>query len=250
MLSNLMTSLLERAEDHVQRSIGKGTGGSGGVAPELSAIEAFLPKTIETILDIGGNKGDWTRAAISRWGSRLKKIYIFEPSRHHLQSIAAIDDPRVTFVPAAIGSAPGTATLYSDAEGSGMASLTKRRLDHLSIDFNMSEKVDVITLDNFIQQNGIQHVDYAKFDIEGHELDAFKGAVKSFENKIFKTISFEFGGCNIDTRTFFQDFWYFLKPLGFDIYRLNRRGRAFRIDRYTEIHENFRHTNFIAVLPG
>ncbi|WP_445778772.1 hypothetical protein [Shewanella sp.] len=43
-----------------------------------------------------------------------------------------------------------------------------------------------------------------KIDIEGHELSVLKVFGAAIEAT--KVIQFEFGDCNIDTRTYFQDF--------------------------------------------
>ena len=81
-------------------------------------------------------------------------------------------------------------------------------------------------------------------DVEGHELDVLKGATKALQD--ISIIQFEFGGSNIDTRTYFQDFWYFFSDLGFDLYRLGPR-KPLRITNYSEHDETFRPTNYIAV---
>jgi len=64
---------------------------------------------------------------------------------------------------------------------------------------------------------------------------------------VIRALSFEFGGCNIDSRTFFQDYWYFLTGLGYTIFRITPRGGAFRITQYRETLEYFLTTNYIAV---
>lgn len=242
------TRLMVETERAAQLSLGKGWGGGSDVAPEIPAVERFLPETIGVVLDIGGNKGDWTRRALARWGNRVSKVFIFEPSKHHVESIASIVDPRVTFVRAAVGARAEEAVLYSDHAGSGMASLTKRRLDHFSIAMDKTETVEVTTLDEFISRNAIGSIGFAKFDVEGHELNAMRGAEKVLAKGVIKAMSFEFGGTHIDTRTFFQDFWYFLRPFGFQIYRINRGLRPVLLRQYDEAHEHFRHTNFLAVL--
>ena len=57
-----------------------------------------------------------------------------------------------------------------------------------------------------------------KIDVEGNELDVLKGASDFLKD--VKVIQFEFGGSNIDSRTFFQDYWYFFKEKDFDLLRL------------------------------
>jgi len=59
-------------------------------------------------------------------------------------------------------------------------------------------------------------------------------------------IQFEFGGCNIDSRTYFRDFFDLLNPQ-YDVYRLLRNG-LFPIRSYHETQEVFTTTNFIAIL--
>ena len=81
-------------------------------------------------------------------------------------------------------------------------------------------------------------------DTEGHELNILKG----MGDLIYKIriIQFEFGGCNIDTRTFFQDYWYFFKAHQFDIYRIAPFG-IIKINNYRESYERFQTTNYFCV---
>jgi len=139
------------------------------------------------------------------------------------------------------------ANLYFDKPGSTLASLSKRRLRHLSIDFNQYEKIQIDTLDNYCSLNAIERIHLLKLDVEGHELAALRGAQDILTKKAIDIISFEFGGCNIDSRTFFQDFYYMLsRQFGMNIYRITPSGYLRHIDHYQEIHEQFRTTNFIA----
>ena len=65
------------------------------------------------------------------------------------------------------------------------------------------------------------------------------------------TISIEFGGCNIDSRTFFQDFWYFLHERGmWRIFRIAPAGYLVALPAYREAYEQFRTTNFVAFQDG
>jgi len=58
-------------------------------------------------------------------------------------------------------------------------------------------------------------------------------------------VQFEFGGCNIDTRTFLQDFWYLLTGAGYRLHRLGPNGLT-PVDRYRETDEVFVTTNYFA----
>jgi hypothetical protein len=81
-------------------------------------------------------------------------------------------------------------------------------------------------------------------DVEGNELNILNGAKRMIENDSIDFIQFEFGGCNIDSRTFFQDFFYLLKER-YRIYRILKNG-LYPIDSYSEKYEIFITTNYLA----
>jgi hypothetical protein len=137
------------------------------------------------------------------------------------------------------------AILYADKKGSGLGSLTNRRLDHFNINLDHQEEVSVETLDGFLLNrfpNLIPNI--LKMDVEGHEFEILQGASETLKD--IRIVQFEFGGSNIDTKTFFQDFWYFFMELGFQIYRLTPSGPKI-IGAYSEQDETFRATNYFAI---
>ena len=46
-------------------------------------------------------------------------------------------------------------TLYSDAQASGLASVYKRRLEHSQISMNISEEIQIKTIDSFCEENNM-----------------------------------------------------------------------------------------------
>ena len=85
-------------------------------------------------------------------------------------------------------------------------------------------------------------------DIEGHELSALKGAKEMLEGKKIRFIQFEFGGTNVDSRTYFQDFWYLLSK-NYTIYRIVKDGLHL-IPKYKETQEIFTTINYLAELKS
>lgn len=61
---------------------------------------------------------------------------------------------------------------------------------------------------------------------------------------IIDFIQFEFGGCNIDSRTYFQNFYYLLNTK-YQIYRILKNG-LYSIKKYRETQEIFVTTNYLA----
>jgi len=234
--------------------------GSGGV-PESSG-ESVLIENLKRqyaafrrplcIFDVGANQGQFLRMILPPLEAAGIPFHahVFEPSRRAYEMLCNNIEARRNLVlnNFGLGKEPGDFDLFYDHAGSGLASLSRRRLDHFGIDFGRSEKVMIRVLDEYCGQHGIQTIDLLKLDVEGHELDVLNGAPRMFRERRIKTVSFEFGGCNIDSRTFFQDFWYFFQACGMGrIYRVTPSGRLVAIRQYTEIHEQFATTNFVAL---
>ena len=135
--------------------------------------------------------------------------------------------------------------LYSNESGSGLGSLTKKKLDHFGIDFSVEENIELIRFDEYSVNNIIdKDIDLLKIDVEGHELKVLEGVGEKIKN--IKIIQFEFGGCNIDTKTYFQDYWYFFLKNNLQIFRITPFGN-YEIKNYKEEYERFQTTNYFCV---
>jgi FkbM family methyltransferase len=241
--SRLTQRLLRRVESRVQRWQGKGHGGAT-LADEVRAAAPFISAGA-TVLDIGANTGEWTRELL-RQRADVAAIYAFEPSCHNWAAIEAIGDPRIRLIKAAVSDREGSAALYTCAPGSPLASLAVRNLDHMGIAFDQSEIVPTVTLDGLIAAHDLAEIAFAKLDIEGYELMALQGAAAALGAHRIRALAFEFGGCNIDTRTYFRDFWHLLTGHGYRLHRIAPGGRLWPIRSYTEAHECFLISNHLA----
>ncbi len=246
-LSFLPFSLLEQAEDLIQKQLGKGSG-AWSTKNEAEAISRFIEqRSIAQIvaIDAGANIGDWSYELLKRFPA--SQIIAFEPSEKAFAKlrIRFSGNKLVRCENMALGRVNGKAQLFSDKSGSGLGSLTKRRIEHFDINFEHEEEITVKTLDSWMrnQESGFTP-NILKMDVEGHELDILIGAQKALKN--LEIIQFEFGGSNIDTRTYFQDFWYFFRENNFDIFRITP-GKPILVKEYSEKDECFRATNYLAV---
>jgi FkbM family methyltransferase len=246
---SLIQRIAASIERRAQKMQGKGAGGHS-VEAEVRTALAFLPREGAVVLDIGANKGLWSRAMLREAGDRLATIIAFEPSRHNWSALEAISDPRFSLVRQGVADQNGAAELHMDEPGSGLASLSKRNLDHVGLEMREHEIVELTTLDTYVAAHGLTRIDFMKLDIEGHELSALQGAERLLKSRAIQALSFEFGGSNIDTRTFFRDFWHLLGSYGFTIWRIVPGGAPVKITSYHERLECFATTNFIAKLEG
>lgn len=211
------------------------------------------------VFDVGANQGDYTRL-LAQWVHDAQSNHADEPTQLAVHAFEASEytygqleanvaglaseNIRLALHNSAVGAEPGTLTLYADQPGSGLASLTQRHIPGVA--FTHSEAVNVICLADYCAEQGIEHIDLLKIDVEGHELAVLQGAEPLFEAKKIAAVAFEFGGCNVDTRTYLRDFVHWFTGHGLTVYRLLPGGYLHPVN-YTEHDELFVTTNFVAL---
>ena len=193
--------------------------------------EKYKDRSCITVFDVGANIGHYSGLLSTIMGNKAK-IFSFEPSRYTFSVMEENTKgmgniKRYNF---GFSDKNTTLTLYFNEEGSGIASVYKRNLEHFGIDMNIEEIVEMKTIDSFCEEKNIQKIDFLKLDVEGNELKVLEGAKNLMKSGNIEHIQFEFGGCNIDSRTYFQDFYYLLKGQ-YNIYRILKEG-LFHIEKY------------------
>ena len=216
---------------------------------EIKAMQ-YVFKTIANqkeyiVFDVGANKGDYS-ILLNKIFDNNVRIFAFEPSVNTYKILQSKfqNSKSTSCYNLGFGDKAENLKLYTNAKGSGLASIYKRRLNHFKIEMNDVETINVQTIDDFCFENGISNINFLKIDVEGNEFKVLTGAAKMINSNQIDFIQFEFGGCNIDSRTYFQDFFYLLKDK-FNIYRIVQDG-LFKIDQYKEMYEAFSTTNFLA----
>ncbi len=227
--------------------IGKGSGNMWSLPREIEAALSCVYRRNPVIFDVGANVGEWSQGFLA--ASPMARLYLFEPSPGAQQAIRARNFKGAVLVPYAVGDRPGKAQLHLSSDHDGTASLHTRGETCFRDRQYQSIEVEVVTLDHVIQEHGIEFVDYVKMDIEGHEFHALEGARAALQARRIGAFSFEFGSGDINSRTFFRDFWNLLTEHGFGLSRLTYSGRLLPIDDYFEDCEYFRGvSNYIATL--
>lgn len=243
-----LASLVSGFSWTIERSAGLAQGKGSGAASIRNEIRAFTKVSSldpSLAIDMGGNKGVFAHELTQMYPHL--ELHIFEPSTLNLDHLNAAfsSSPNTFVVPMGLSNVTGAASLFSDQPGSGFASLTRRNLDHAKIDFDFVETIRTIKFEDYwVKELQKREIDFMKLDVEGHELDVLEGMGSSLDAT--RILQFEFGGCNIDTRTYFKDFWSFLTNKGFIFYRISPLGPV-RIYEYSERLEFFVSTNYLAV---
>ncbi|CAN7586201.1 FkbM family methyltransferase [Devosia sp. LjRoot16] len=237
----LPQTILRGIERFAQKHQGKGWG-SFTVDQEAAAAAKLLAPT-SVVIDVGGNVGDWSAAILDRVD--VKRLVVVEPDAGNCVKLRdRFKDGRVEVVQLALSSSNGTAELYSNHLGSGLASLHKRELHHQKIEHEMVATVETISLERLLETRQIETVDLLKMDIEGHEFTVLQAAEKLLPR--VRMIQFEFGGPNVASKTFFLDFWRLLSP-AYSIWRLGPSG-LIDVSKYRDSDEAlFGVTNYLAI---
>jgi FkbM family methyltransferase len=170
----------------------------------------------DTFLDIGANIGYFTCLANAKNGGPENILSfeahpkIFSKLKHNVSLWN--DNNKIKIHHQAITSKAGTAVLNIPkffSENCGVSSLE-------SIEGNEkleSVNVEAVTIDSIC--NELNNI-IIKIDIEGHEVEAFKGATRSFKDGKIKAIFFE------EHRPYPCETFEFLENAGFKIIRIDR----------------------------
>lgn len=231
--------------------IGMNFGNDGSIqnSGEINVLNYINKKfgTINSLVlfDVGSNVGNYSKLLKNSFIDKAV-IYAFEPSKKTFEKLKLnlSELQNIKLFNFALGDHDYNSVLYSDDNESGFASLYKRRLDHFNIEIRQSEEVLIKTLDGFCLDEDVKHINFLKLDVEGNELKVLQGAKKMISSGNIDFIQFEFGGCNIDSKTYFQDFYYFLKN-NYRIYRVIKDGLR-PIYKYSETCEVFLNSNYLA----
>ena len=88
--------------------------------------------------------------------------------------------------------------------------------------------VKTVSLDRFIHDNDIDSIDFVKIDIQGAELDVFKGGVKALQNVVLIVSEVEFISLYVD-QPLFGDVCHYLADKGMMFHKfLTLAGRSIR----------------------
>jgi FkbM family methyltransferase len=137
-----------------------------GIDPFQDIKRKLSRQNIETIFDVGANKGKTVLAFRTRYPSAT--IHCFEPNSE-LSGILSGLQAKLDVHILAISSKTGESGFDRSKATSDPFSLT----DDMS-----GEIVRLETIDNFCLTISVGHIDFLKIDTEGHDLEVLRGAVR------------------------------------------------------------------------
>lgn len=157
---------------------------------KIARLAETVTATDRVVLDVGAHSGLF--AAFVKARHPTCRVICVEPDatlhatiRHNMTGRDPWD-----LVAAAIGAAPGSATLYRNPESTQTNSLIRQSVDM----FGTSEPiaVEVLTLDGLLDMFSLDRIDVLKIDIQGGETAAFDGGQRALAitQKVLAEVSF------------------------------------------------------------
>jgi FkbM family methyltransferase len=158
-------------------------------------FQLFRPKQGDNFVDVGAHIGRYTIIAAKHIGNLGRVIAIeAHPETFEVlkKNIALNRFHNVTTINSVVSSQKGKVKLYLDGHDSGFTVYTT-----IMINRTKTEKfleVESNTLDNILNENNVQRVNYVKIDVEGAELEVLKGAVNTLSSNKDLTLLIEVHG--------------------------------------------------------
>lgn len=186
--------------------------------------------TTPVVFDVGAHKG----GTVEKYRARFPdlNIYCFEPflSSTEVLNKRYKNDPSVKVIPLAVSDKSGNKTFYVnefDATNSLLPRpTTVRRYYPKKAGSKSTLQVAVTTIDEFVHSHRIENLNILKFDIQGSELMALRGAVNTLRKKHVPLIYTETMFIpHYEGNPLFYELWSFLTDFGytlFDVYNLSR----------------------------
>jgi FkbM family methyltransferase len=202
------------------------------------------------IFDVGANEGDFSAGVAKRL--RNFRVHAFEP---HPQTYERLRqrfayDGRFIVNQAAVAASAGHIMLYdyADRQGSNMASVFQATFEDIYPHQSRSLEIQAITLDEYVERNGIDHISLIKIDVEGAEKLVLDGARRILAEGRVDAIQFEFNAHALIAGFSLLALCKMLP--GYDIYRMVANGLVPMITSSTDYNsrvEIFKYCNCVAL---
>jgi len=153
-----------------------------GVNPFVDINYYINDINIEIIFDIGANIGQSARFYREKFPN--SKIYSIEPvSETYNQLKINTNNLDINCYNLAFGSNEGRVKMaISNIAKHSVSNTIVNNIEENNLNFRC-EEVDLTTIDKFLIEKNVKHVNYMKVDTEGYDLEAMKGAENALKNK-------------------------------------------------------------------
>ncbi len=151
-----------------------------------------------TFFDVGANIGEYSKHLVSIFPAL--EGHLFEPLPECIEclKLSFAENNSIYINECAVSDSEGVLNLWFDTSRSSHASFFNRESFKNK---GRSIAVKTITLESYIAEKSIAHINLLKVDVEGYEFHVLKGLGKYLTPDFIDFIQFEYGGCGVDSMT-------------------------------------------------
>jgi len=187
-------------------------------------VMAQLLKDVQVagIIDAGASNGRISKKLLRKFPKAC--VYGFEPNILYTETLQHYAEEDSRFHPQfiALSDHEGTADLYTTVSP-GSTSLfvpgdRLKKIDPHGAYLKRTEKVEVVTIDQWAKRNGNPAIQLMKFDIQGGELLALRGASRVLQNSTLLVYTEILFNSLYNNGAIFSEIDLFLRQYGFVLY--------------------------------
>lgn len=187
---------------------------------QTNVLKSYIKKG-HTVLDIGGHIGFYTLLA-SRLVGKNGKVISFEPDTKNFtllrKNIKVNKAANIIAIKRAVSNKNETTKLFLSATNTGDHKL------YITGSSKKSIKINTTTIDSYLNDKSIQHIDVIKMDIQGYEPYALEGMEKLFRDNRKLIMICEYWPYGLILAGSSEDnFFNLLKKYRFDIKEIDDR---------------------------
>ncbi len=148
---------------------------SNGWEKESMGLWIKMCESSEVIVDIGANTGIY--ALIAKAINREAKVIAFEPVKRVYSKLLEnieLNDYDIFAYEQAVSNSDGKALIYDTADEHTL-SVTVNKNTRAPGTVVLETEIETITLNTFIEKNGLKKIDLLKIDVETHEPEVLQG---------------------------------------------------------------------------
>lgn len=195
--------------------------------PETEMVFKEMAKSSKLFLDVGANIGYFS--FLVKQMSPQSKVYSFEPLPQNIlayQKNRELNNFSLMFLQelCVADKAGDTEFLIPPSEESGWG-----RMAHRDLFSGEKIKRQVVTLDEFCEQNQLTTVDFIKIDVEGYEFKVLQGAQKLIETQRPRICIELNEPCLLDTGTSGEEIFRFFKDRNYQMHALDTKKGLYKV---------------------
>jgi FkbM family methyltransferase len=200
---------------------------------------------VSVVFDVGANIGDWAMMAAPMFPGAAIHAFEIIPETYEAMRIRCAELGAVHPHPFGLSDTYGEVSVFYPKELSVVSSCVPD-IARMLLEVETTTVVGKVTTgDRFCAEQGIDHIDFLKVDVEGFEPQVVRGFQGMLASGKIGMIQFEYGYANVMTRFLLKDFYELLEPCGMKIGKIFPDHVEFR--DYDLRQEDFLGPNYLAV---